>query len=289
MASLNWALVAPSTRRPVPLPSEKFVSHLTAVSLSLFPHSPGSSPSAAPADPATERKSDKGDVYLSNQRIVFVSPAPTSPSARGGALETLSIPYSHVVDGRLVQPWFTANYYEGICVPARDGGLDGPHVIRLYFKEGGAFDFYTHVVEMKERLGSAAGTSTANEQLPLYTPQIPNTGSSSASSARPSPSSTVPPSPTIRTPARRPSRTAPSDSDLDVARVAQAAQARERDEEEAELRTGRFAPPSVSSARSNPASPSPAVLDASRSSDMRDARPSAPPPIGDDPPPSYEA
>lgn len=140
MASLNYAILAPSTLSPLPLPSEKFLLTTPSISLSLFPSTPGSAPSQSPSSPAVERRA-LGSVHVSNQRIVFVSSAAEPGSlatgsasiATGGAgaagsggkvvLRTLSVPYGSLLDGRYVQPWFAATYYEALVVPARGGGL----------------------------------------------------------------------------------------------------------------------------------------------------------------------
>lgn len=123
MASLNWALID-SSLRPIPLPSEKSLLHLSSVSLSLFPSHPGQSSSSSSTKPLpsdTHYTAEKGHVYLSNQRVVYVAPAPTSGAGEG--IETLSVPYTHFRDGHLHQPWLGANYYQAICIPAREGGL----------------------------------------------------------------------------------------------------------------------------------------------------------------------
>lgn len=135
MASLNWSMLSPSGQ-PTPLPQEKFLLSLAAVTLSLFPCPPGSGPNVAPQR-GTEFKA-QGSVHLSNQRVVFVAPgsrdqsagslaqgrASVVPGTKGEGLQTLSVPYSHFVDGRFVQPWFGATYYEGLCLNADGGGLD---------------------------------------------------------------------------------------------------------------------------------------------------------------------
>ncbi|KAL8277046.1 hypothetical protein RQP46_010580 [Phenoliferia psychrophenolica] len=133
-ASLNYAILQPSGS-PSPLPSEKFLLTTPSVQLSLFPSTPGAPPSqSAPVDKALEYRST-GTLFTSNQRIVYV------------------------------QPWFAAQYYEGLVIPARDGGLGSPHVLRMSFKESGGASFYVLVLEMKERLGTTGGQSAHVEPL----------------------------------------------------------------------------------------------------------------------------
>lgn len=198
MASLNWAVLDSNTLVPVPLPREKVLLSLASVTLALAPSSPPPASARSTARPI-EYKVEKGTVYLSNQRVVYVAPPnlaaqdATAASSGSTTLETLSCPYTHFQDGRLNQPFFGANNFEAVILPARQGGLSvrlfpplcgfdscgislrlppdtvqGPHTVRLYFKEGGGFDFYSTVLEMKERLASAprsAGPSAAGEDL----------------------------------------------------------------------------------------------------------------------------
>ncbi|GAA5916020.1 hypothetical protein JCM8208_007487 [Rhodotorula glutinis] len=98
------------------------------------------------------------------------APLPTAAAAATGGpatLDSLSVPLRAFVDGRLVQPWFSANYYEALCLEGDGaGGLEGPHLVRFYFKEGGAPDFYSAVEEIKARLElSSARRGTPVEQL----------------------------------------------------------------------------------------------------------------------------
>lgn len=50
----------------------------------------------------------------------------TAAGQGGGKVEiqTLSIPFTHYHDGRFVQPWFAATYYEALILPASGGGLE---------------------------------------------------------------------------------------------------------------------------------------------------------------------
>ncbi|KAM0749969.1 hypothetical protein T439DRAFT_43188 [Meredithblackwellia eburnea MCA 4105] len=231
MASLNWAILAPSTNKPTPLPSEKFLLTTNAVSISLFPSAPGA-PLTQTADKTKEYRAT-GVVHTSNQRVVFVadgaatsSLADGSASVAGGAastvagkliVNTLSIPYSHLLDGRFVQPWFAATYYEALLGPARGGGLEGPHIARFSFKESGGYQFYELVQEMRDRVGAAAGRAAAVEPLPLYSPPSPPaTNSPTLADAPPIASHTEPLIPTM-----------PTEDDLSAAQVARSEEERE--------------------------------------------------------------
>lgn len=131
MAALNCAMLTPQGD-PVPLPQEKFLwsSPPSSISLSLFPHPPGAPLSIQP-HPDTEYTATGGTLYVSQKRILYVAPLPrphsssSSPSRTPTPLDSLSVPLRAFLDGRLVQPWFTANYYEALCLEGdKSGGLD---------------------------------------------------------------------------------------------------------------------------------------------------------------------
>lgn len=136
MSSINWVILNP-TGTPSPLPQEKFLLSTPSVALSLFPSTPGAPLSQSPASKATEYRAI-GTTHVSNQRVVFVADGAASASslAAGSAsvtgvaqgerppLQSFSSPYSHFLDGRYVQPWFAATYYEALAMPGPGGGLE---------------------------------------------------------------------------------------------------------------------------------------------------------------------
>lgn len=125
-------------------------------------------------------------------------PPPAAVSPDKVALATLSVPLRYFVDGHLVQPWFGANYYEALCLEGDGTGdltvralprrvsfrcdrmpdplscavahrpttpTQGPHILRLYFKEGGSYEFYTAVEEVKARADLHTRRDTPVEEL----------------------------------------------------------------------------------------------------------------------------
>ncbi|GAA5914208.1 hypothetical protein JCM6882_004751 [Rhodosporidiobolus microsporus] len=283
MAALNWAMLTPSGV-PIPLPQEKLLLTTPSISLSLFPLPPGAELNAQPKNKEEEWTAKGGTLYTSNKRVVFVAPGAGQQGAAGGAagsaagdgslaagqasiapggvpeaaatkdkvpLQTLSVPLAKLVDGRLVQPWFTATYYEAMVMPGEGGGLSEPHLVRFYFKESGGFDFVQTVQEMRDRLelSSRRGRSEM-EDLPVYTPSTPAAppaaDNSSLLSPIPTPAVPVCSSSTL-SPPTEPPQLSPSPSTLDAARVARAAEdvedaEREREVERCEGR-GRAPPP----------------------------------------------
>ncbi|BGO98386.1 hypothetical protein RTG_00831 [Rhodotorula toruloides ATCC 204091] len=259
MAALNWTMLGAG--RPVPLPSEKWLwtSSPNSIAASLFPHPPGSPLNVQPKK-GEELRASRGTLYVSQKRVVYVAEGASSdrggvdqagPSSRaaeatgslasgqasiapGGLpqeaakkvpLQSLSVPLRFFVDGRFVQPWFSATYYEALCMEGdKSGGLELPHLVRFYFKESGGYDFWTTVEEVKSRaeLTTRRGGPPV-EPLPLYSPP-PSTSASSA----------VPNHPTQ-----------PSDPDLLAAQVAQDAEDAEEAQMEARCETGGDRPPPV--------------------------------------------
>ncbi|GAA5828234.1 hypothetical protein JCM3770_005412 [Rhodotorula araucariae] len=231
MAALNWAMLTPQGD-PVPLPGEKFLWRSSpSIGLSLFPHPPGSPLSVQPArDKDQEYKATAGTLHVSQKRIVYVAPGAPSTSGPGGGapgnssasdsdrgslasgqashqrppLHTLSVPIRSFVDGRFVQPWFTAAYYEALCLEGDgSGGLDMPHLVRFFFKESGGYDFYTAVEEVKARAEMASDRrGTPVEQL-LPVP-VPILTSQHAACPRPAAAYEAPPSSDSRAPSAPP-------------------------------------------------------------------------------------
>lgn len=174
MASVNWTLYE-SDRTPVPLPQEKFLFEARKVTLLLFPSVPGAPLNQQSKDKSKERQAD-GTIYASNQRICFVASSQQSSStsffsfaktssSEGTKLESLSVPYAAFTDSRFVQPTFSASYIDALVLPSAEGGLDGPHIARISFYEGGAADFYSVVTECKARLGDTASNIAEPESL----------------------------------------------------------------------------------------------------------------------------
>ncbi|SCZ92067.1 BZ3500_MvSof-1268-A1-R1_Chr5-3g08314 [Microbotryum saponariae] len=243
MASLNWVMLSPS-RSPIPLPSEKVLHTIGSVSISLFPCAPGSAPNAKPTPASSESKSDKGTLYATNKRVVYVSTV--AREGKGTTVDSLSVPWQSFVDGRFVQPWFGANYYEALCLPdprSTDSGISTPHLSRFYFNEAGGYQFYEICEEMKARIGNSSGSGrgTPVEALPLYEPPSttttgpgPGPGPSPLSQLQIDPTTTSTPTPTTSQ-IDLASPQEPSATDLAVAHVAQQAQLDEAQQAERDL------------------------------------------------------
>ncbi|KAI8846094.1 hypothetical protein BC829DRAFT_399222 [Chytridium lagenaria] len=105
----------------------------------------------------------KGKLYLTNRRVIYVPPKPQA------FFDTLTVPLPNLQEGKLVQPWFGANRYEGVCVPVPNGGLPVAGTVTWTFKEGGAFEFSTFHRQLTSRIeGTAPYQQSEDDFLPAY-------------------------------------------------------------------------------------------------------------------------
>ncbi|KAJ3330204.1 hypothetical protein HDU76_006221 [Blyttiomyces sp. JEL0837] len=151
--SLN-AATFDAASNPILIPGEKVFNRQGAVQMEYVSGSgyPGEGFNAA---------SQNGMLYLTNRRIIYV------PSPLQIRFASLTIPLPNLIEGKLVQPWFAANRYEGKCIPVPNGGLTIAGQVRWIFKEGGAFEFSSIFAQLRSRL---ADEHEEEERLPTYVP-----------------------------------------------------------------------------------------------------------------------
>ncbi|KAI9302100.1 hypothetical protein BJ944DRAFT_153481, partial [Cunninghamella echinulata] len=155
--SLNWVMLSQDGQSPVPLPQEKMFFTQDAVKLVLDCNENG-----YPGNTGGHWES-KGTVHLSNQRIIFIAQHPTHE------FQSLNIPILNLKQWKLEQPWFGANYIEGVVLPVPNGGLKKGKVV-LTFIEGGATEFTTILHNLLERLSETNEIPSHYESLPSYAP-----------------------------------------------------------------------------------------------------------------------
>ncbi|KAL1934668.1 hypothetical protein VTP01DRAFT_6850 [Rhizomucor pusillus] len=162
--SLNCALISPHDGMPVPLPGEQplfFKQHKVKAVLDCNENGyPGNSAGHWEAT---------GQICLSNLRgrvsqIVFVAQSETS------SFKSLNIPIMDLKSWKLQQPWFGANYIEGIVVPTPGGGLPKPGKLTLAFTEGGAIEFTSIYRNLLQRVQETNEMPQHYEPLPPYEP-----------------------------------------------------------------------------------------------------------------------
>ncbi|PYH93010.1 hypothetical protein BO71DRAFT_410539 [Aspergillus ellipticus CBS 707.79] len=134
-------------------------------------------------------QSSAGQIYLTNQRIVYV-PAPQTKD-----FQSFSAPLLNVHDTHVTAPFFGPNAWLALVQPVAGGGIPAslPAVqLKVTFKEGGAFDFHNQFERIKERMQQAVENTQASgrgarnldmsavhlEELPAYSG--PQGGTSSA-------------------------------------------------------------------------------------------------------------
>lgn len=173
MASLNHAVLAPSNLSPLPLPLEKFVLAAPSISLWISPSISGIH--FFPSAPVGFFATATGSVHVSNQRIISVSSAAGSlatgsvsvAEGRGSGrvvLQTLSVPHASLLDGKYVEPWFSAPSYSVLVTPEKNGGLEGQHFMRLSFKESGGKGFFELMQKTKDQLAVGGGSHAVNSE-----------------------------------------------------------------------------------------------------------------------------
>ncbi|TIB10055.1 hypothetical protein E3P89_02985 [Wallemia ichthyophaga] len=180
MAAINNSMTNQDGTRPVEFPEEKIILSYDDVQLRISLSAPGRVYDA------------HGSIFLTNKRIVFLSPAHES-------IRSLSVLLQYVADGYLAQPLLGANRWEATILPGGSGsGIDdrgdrgdrggendndnsdndyNQHTysngfnqgadLKVWFSQGSTFEFYQGVEEARERLG-AYSNAPQNEPLPKY-------------------------------------------------------------------------------------------------------------------------
>jgi len=88
-------------------------------------------------------------------------------------LKSFHVPLLCLKSCRYEQPWFAANYITGHVLPVAGGGLSRPGGLKLTFKEGGGFEFYSIFSELLARIDETNQTPQHLEPLPTYTAGSP--------------------------------------------------------------------------------------------------------------------
>jgi hypothetical protein len=163
-------------------------------------------------------QSSAGCIHLTNQRVSIMHPIYRElfstldqvvylPANRTNDFQSFSSPLLSVKDSHVSAPFFGPNVWTALVQPVSGGGISPslPAVLlKVTFKEGGAFDFHTNFERIKERLEQAVENTSEGtrgqqnvdlsavhlEELPAYEAP-PN---ATQTSAAPSEPPTEPPS-----------------------------------------------------------------------------------------------
>ncbi|KAL4788127.1 hypothetical protein BJX76DRAFT_316441 [Aspergillus varians] len=189
--SINWVMID-ERKGFVHLPNEKLL--YTSPPRTSFTLQP---PPAYTGQDSLSLQSSAGQVYLTNQRVVYI------PAQRSEEFGSFSAPLLNLHDSHVSSPFFGPNAWNAVVQPVPGGGIPPSLVavhLKVTFKEGGAFDFHTQFERIKERLQQAVEISRENgrgaadinmsgvhlEELPAYSaPQSDLTSNASSNQAEP--------------------------------------------------------------------------------------------------------
>ncbi|KAF7301252.1 hypothetical protein MIND_00690000 [Mycena indigotica] len=169
--ALNWAMLSPETRAPVPLPNEMTITSVDSgveVTLNI--------PDAPPAGGSGGLRTLKavGKASVTDMRFIFTSATPNT------TFESLSIPLPSILSSKFEQPTFGANYLSLGIKPSTDGGLTEGTTAEVRFKNTPMFSFAAVLDKTRERAIYMKRQAAENEEgLPVYT--SPSEGSSVSS------------------------------------------------------------------------------------------------------------
>lgn len=140
----SFSLSSSAGTKKLALSSSSGIVHLTSQRVI--------NPPTSPTSPTLPLLPDRRSVLTPpppapHQQIVYI------PTQRTRELESFSCPINHLHDTHVAAPFFGANYWTAVVQPVTEGGLTWVSSVielKLTFKEGGAFDFYTFFERVKE-------------------------------------------------------------------------------------------------------------------------------------------
>lgn len=140
----------------MPLPKERLLwssPPRTSIQIQSLNKFPGKEP--------FQLSSNSGYIHLTNQRIIYLPESPTS------TFQSFAAPLLKLHDSRVTTPFFGPNAWQALAQTVNGGGIPSQHPaveVKLTFKDGGAYDFHTKFVEIKERLRQAADVAAESGQ-----------------------------------------------------------------------------------------------------------------------------
>jgi len=175
--ALNWTMI--SHGRPIPLPDERIISTESNVEVTL------KIPDAPPQGNAVEGGSGGagktlkaiGSMWLSNQRLIFVSPNITP-------IESLSLPHHFILSNKFEQPFFFSPYLTMVVHPSPDGGLTPDTVVEVRFPDRGMFAWVQLFAQTREAAIAKRREDKLDEALPVYVPPTTTTSTTVVASTQ---------------------------------------------------------------------------------------------------------
>ncbi|XP_055507690.1 WW domain-binding protein 2-like isoform X2 [Leucoraja erinacea] len=92
--------------------------------------------------PELMKNKRKGEVFLTQRRVIFLSKDQSKP------LKSFSLPFQLIEGFTVEQGLFSSNYIKGRITAQPEGGWEGQATFRLTFYSGGAVDFAKTVVQV---------------------------------------------------------------------------------------------------------------------------------------------
>ncbi|CAM1506398.1 Fc.00g060390.m01.CDS01 [Cosmosporella sp. VM-42] len=141
-----------------------------------------------------QRKSDKGTLFLTNKRIVYLPAKPTQEPK----FESFSAPILKFQDSTTSSSMWWGWVWKSDCIPVSGGGIppDIPRIeVKFTFSDGGMMDFNEAYIRLRERLFQyqemrremGPGVEVPDEPLPAYEAQASPTGPATATLSAPRP------------------------------------------------------------------------------------------------------
>jgi len=193
--SINWVMLN-EQHDIIKLPHESWVGKTTRVSLDI------TTPRRPPGFPPFSLRSRDGELYLSNQRIIYLPAKPTDQ------FKSFVAPILKIEDTRSNSPFIGAWYWQAAVIPVEGGGIPtevASFDLKLTFNEGGHDIFRQRFDGIRENLrrarelgisldnGAALASHAHDEPLPEYEPPTAEAGTSSAIERNPLPPNEPPP------------------------------------------------------------------------------------------------
>ncbi|KAB8336900.1 hypothetical protein FH972_021207 [Carpinus fangiana] len=153
--SINWVMLDPRDGF-TPLSGEQKLwtsPPRTSFSIQSMHQYPGKDPFSI--------SSSSGRVYLTNRRIVYL-PATATPT-----FQSFNGPLLNLHDTHVTTPWLGPNAWIAAVQPVPNGGIPSTHAaveLKLTFRDGGAYDFHTKFVAIRERLQQAVEVARESGQ-----------------------------------------------------------------------------------------------------------------------------
>jgi len=162
--ALNWTMLSPQ-RTPIPLPDETTIMTIddgAEVTL-LVPDEPPAASATAGGTGGVKRLKCIGRVWLTDKRLIFVSPTHNT------SFDSLSVPLASMLVTSFEQPLFGQNYLSFDIKPSADGGLSRGTKAELRLKDRGLFQFVALLEKSREKaIYMKRQTESEADTLPLY-------------------------------------------------------------------------------------------------------------------------